>query len=161
MARITSQLQGETCRSLCNPSPLFSTSIRLILNRFLVAVLGVSVSGCVSAIALDRAVVAYDRTAVELVSKQLLLNIARARHNQPMHFTADIQHCRDVQFCFHCGRHASVDRGTWLPARADFRRERGGKSHHQYYANAGRRIHPKAADPVSRAEAHYAVAPGL
>ncbi len=38
--------------------------------------------------ALDRAVVAYDRTTTESVSKQLLLNIARARHNQPMHFTA-------------------------------------------------------------------------
>jgi len=49
---------------------------------------GTSVSGCLSPIALDRAVVAYDRTAVETVSKQLLLNIARARHNQPIHFTA-------------------------------------------------------------------------
>lgn len=31
---------------------------------------------------------AYDATIAESVSKQLLLNIARARHNQPMHFTA-------------------------------------------------------------------------
>ena len=46
-----------------------------------------NVCGCVSAIALDRAVIAYDKTATELVAKQLLLNIARARHNQPMHFT--------------------------------------------------------------------------
>lgn len=64
------------------------TLLRFVLNWFLVAVLGVSVSGCVSVLALNWALVAYDRTAVELVSKQLLLNIARARHNQPVHFTA-------------------------------------------------------------------------
>jgi hypothetical protein len=44
--------------------------------------------GCVSPIALDRAVMAYDMTTADSVSKQLLLNIARARYNQPMHFTA-------------------------------------------------------------------------
>src|SRR5262245_362948 len=87
MTRRTIQMHGETCRCFCTPSPLFSASIRLLLTWFLVALLGVSVSGCVSTIALDRAVMAYDKTTAELVSKQLLLNIARARHNQPMHFT--------------------------------------------------------------------------
>ena len=38
--------------------------------------------------ALDRAAIAYDTTTADSVSKQLLLNIARARHSQPMHFTA-------------------------------------------------------------------------
>ena len=65
--------------------------------------LGVSISGCVSAIALDRAVVAYDRTAVELVSKQLLLNIARARHNQPIHFTAISNIAATYNFAFSAG----------------------------------------------------------
>lgn len=46
------------------------------------------VSGCASNVALDHAVVAYDTTTANSISKQLLLNIARARHNQPMHFTA-------------------------------------------------------------------------
>lgn len=41
-----------------------------------------------STIALDRAVEAYDRTTADSVSKQLLLNIARARQNLPIHFTA-------------------------------------------------------------------------
>jgi hypothetical protein len=41
----------------------------------------------VSALTLDWAVMAYDETTTELVSKQLLINIARARHNQPLHFT--------------------------------------------------------------------------
>jgi hypothetical protein len=45
-------------------------------------------AGCASPIALDRAVMAYDMTTADSVSKQLLLNIARARYNQPMHFTA-------------------------------------------------------------------------
>ncbi|MBC7943760.1 MAG: hypothetical protein H7X91_00495, partial [Burkholderiales bacterium] len=60
-------------------------------SRFLLAAVGVAIVGtvgCASTIALDRAVVAYDTTTAESVSKQLLLNIARARHNQPMHFTA-------------------------------------------------------------------------
>ncbi len=37
---------------------------------------------------LDRAVLAYDTTTAQSVSKQLLLNIARAHRNEPMHFTA-------------------------------------------------------------------------
>jgi len=38
-------------------------------------------------VALDRAVMAYDRTDVDLVSKLLLLNIARAHRDLPLHFT--------------------------------------------------------------------------
>lgn len=53
-----------------------------------VAIAMVWTAGCASTIALDRAVMAYDTTTAESVSKQLLLNIARARHNEPMHFTA-------------------------------------------------------------------------
>ena len=45
-------------------------------------------SGCASMVSLERAVVTYDTTIADSVSKQLLLNIARARHNEPMHFTA-------------------------------------------------------------------------
>jgi hypothetical protein len=46
-------------------------------------------AGCTStsAVALDRAVIAYDRSVVDLVSKLLLINIARAHQNEPMHFT--------------------------------------------------------------------------
>jgi hypothetical protein len=60
--------------------------------RRLACLLGVSfaglLAGCASPIALDKAVMAYDATTADSVSKQLLLNIARARLNQPMHFTA-------------------------------------------------------------------------
>ena len=60
---------------------------RLALAPLTVTLLAVGVAGCASTLALDRAVVAYDTTTADSVAQQLLLNIARARHNQPMHFT--------------------------------------------------------------------------
>ena len=69
----------------------------LTLASLVLGLLGMMEIGCASTIALDRAIVAYDTTTAESVSKQLLLNIARARHNQPMHFTAHLQHRRDLQ----------------------------------------------------------------
>jgi hypothetical protein len=47
-----------------------------------------ALSGCLAPMALDRAVMSYDRVADDTVSRQLLLNIARAKHNEPLHFTA-------------------------------------------------------------------------
>jgi hypothetical protein len=52
------------------------------------AVIGVCLAGCSTIVPLDHAVVAYDMTTAESVERQLLLNIARARNNQPIHFTA-------------------------------------------------------------------------
>jgi len=49
------------------------------------ALLGLS--GCLSPIALDHAAIAYNQATANVVSKQLLLNIARARHNDPPYFT--------------------------------------------------------------------------
>lgn len=54
-------------------------------TTFLAAML---LAGCTSTVPLDHAVVSYDVTTAESVEKQLLLNIARARNNQPIHFTA-------------------------------------------------------------------------
>jgi hypothetical protein len=48
---------------------------------------GLLVSGCLSPITLNRAVVAYDQSVTEALAKQLLINIARAQHHQPVHFT--------------------------------------------------------------------------
>lgn len=48
----------------------------------------VILQGCVSSPALfDDAVISYDKSITETLSKQLLLNIARAHQHQPMHFT--------------------------------------------------------------------------
>jgi len=51
------------------------------------AALAVGLSACVSPIELNRAVIAYDAAADDTLSRELLLNIARARHNEPLHFT--------------------------------------------------------------------------
>ncbi|MEQ1720186.1 MAG: hypothetical protein ABL887_03620 [Nitrosomonas sp.] len=44
-------------------------------------------SGCISPIALNRAVLAYDDAVTDTISQQLLINIVRAHHSQPIHFT--------------------------------------------------------------------------
>ena len=44
-------------------------------------------AGCVSPMALNRAVIAYDDAVTDAVSQQLLINIVRAHHRQPVHFT--------------------------------------------------------------------------
>jgi hypothetical protein len=46
-----------------------------------------SVTGCLSPITLNRAVTAYDEAVTDAISKQLLINIARAHKHQPIHFT--------------------------------------------------------------------------
>jgi hypothetical protein len=59
--------------------------------HFLWAILGilcsVAVTGCLSPITLNRAVTAYDQAITDAISKQLLINIARAHQHQPIHFT--------------------------------------------------------------------------
>ncbi len=56
--------------------------------RIATALIGLCLAGCTSIVPLDHVVVAYDMTTAENVERQLLLNIARARNNQPIHFTA-------------------------------------------------------------------------
>ena len=46
-----------------------------------------ALSGCLSPITLTRAVTTYDEAVTDAVSKQLLINIARAHRHQPIHFT--------------------------------------------------------------------------
>ncbi len=45
-------------------------------------------SGCLSAKALENVVIAYDHSVTRSLVEQLLLNIARSHHHQPVHFTA-------------------------------------------------------------------------
>ena len=44
-------------------------------------------TGCLSPITLNRAVIVYDEAVTRAESEQLLINIARAQHHQPIHFT--------------------------------------------------------------------------
>ena len=50
-------------------------------------VCSLAVTGCLSPITLNRAVTAYDQAVTDAISKQLLINIARAHQHQPIHFT--------------------------------------------------------------------------
>src|SRR5574340_1415332 len=44
-------------------------------------------AGCLSPPTLNRAVLAYDEAITDALSKELLINIARAHHHEPIHFT--------------------------------------------------------------------------
>ncbi|MEP6959876.1 MAG: hypothetical protein ABI980_14195 [Nitrospirota bacterium] len=50
-------------------------------------VCSLAVTGCLSPITLNRAVTSYDEAITDAISKQLLINIARAHQYQPIHFT--------------------------------------------------------------------------
>ena len=60
-------------------------------------------SGCLSPVSLTRAVVAYDDAITEAQSKQLLINIARAQHHQPIHFTGVSNVAATFDFRFTAG----------------------------------------------------------
>lgn len=60
-------------------------------------------SGCLSPVTLTRAVIAYDDAITESQSKQLLLNIARAQHHQPIHFTGVANVAATFDFRFTAG----------------------------------------------------------
>lgn len=60
-------------------------------------------SGCLSPVTLTRAVIAYDDAITESQSKQLLMNIARAQHHQPIHFTGVSNVAATFDFRFTAG----------------------------------------------------------
>ena len=67
----------------------------------------IGITGCFGKVALDRAVIDYDSTTTESISKQLLLNVARAHYNQPMHFTAISSIAATYKFSASAGTAAS------------------------------------------------------
>ncbi|TRW94454.1 hypothetical protein [Candidatus Methylobacter oryzae] len=60
-------------------------------------------SGCFSPIALDYAVIEYDKATTDTLSKQLLLNIARSHQHQPLHFTGISNIAATFNFQFNAG----------------------------------------------------------
>lgn len=77
------------------------TSFRWI--AVLVSLCQIILSGCLSPISLTRAVIAYDDAITESQSKQLLVNIARAQHHQPIHFTGVSNVAATFDFRFAAG----------------------------------------------------------
>ena len=63
------------------------THLSLVLRALMGLGAMLTLAGCLSPPTLTRAVVSYDEAITDSISKQLLLNIARAHHHQPVHFT--------------------------------------------------------------------------
>ena len=63
------------------------THLSLVLRALMGLGTMLTLAGCLSPPTLTRAVVSYDEAITDSISKQLLLNIARAHHHQPVHFT--------------------------------------------------------------------------
>lgn len=59
--------------------------------------------GCLSPMALDRAVIECDKTTTDILSKLILLNIARSHLHQPMHFTGVSNIAATFNFQFNAG----------------------------------------------------------
>jgi len=76
---------------------------RDLLRSLLFLLLVFMLSGCLSPIALNRAVVVYDEAVTTAMSEQLLINIARARHHQPLHFTRVSNIAATFDFRFSAG----------------------------------------------------------
>lgn len=72
-------------------------------NALLWLLASISLQGCLSPLALDHAVMAYDQTTSDIQSQQLLLNIARAHQHQPLHFTGVSNIAATFNFQFNAG----------------------------------------------------------
>jgi hypothetical protein len=68
-------------------------------------------SGCLSPIAMHRAVLEYDRTVHQVEAELLLLNIARARNYRPVHFTAVSSVAATFDFRVNAGIIGRINRG--------------------------------------------------
>jgi hypothetical protein len=62
-------------------------SLRKPLRPLALLFIASGLSGCLSPMALDHVAIAYNESAADVISKQLLLNIARARFDQPIYFS--------------------------------------------------------------------------
>lgn len=60
---------------------------RQFTDWILVCVCAAGLTGCFAPMTLEGDVMKYDATSTNILSRQLLLNIARARHHDPIHFT--------------------------------------------------------------------------
>ncbi|MCA9473424.1 MAG: hypothetical protein MRJ96_12085 [Nitrospirales bacterium] len=68
-----------------------------------ISVLMLNTSACLSPFALDHAVTAYDHAVTNTLTEQLLLNIARAHHHHPIHFTGVSNIAATFDFRLHAG----------------------------------------------------------
>ncbi|MFA5924237.1 MAG: hypothetical protein WC856_23575 [Methylococcaceae bacterium] len=72
-------------------------------SRWLTILALCCLQGCLSPMALDHAVIEYDKTTTDILSKLILLNIARSHQHQPMHFTGVSNIAATFNFQFNAG----------------------------------------------------------
>jgi len=86
---------------------IFNFYPRVVLTkasaRWLAILVLSGLQGCFSPMALDHAVIEYDKTITDILSKQLLLNIARSHQHQPLHFTGVSNIAATFNFQFNAG----------------------------------------------------------
>jgi hypothetical protein len=75
----------------------------LLKREVAVALLAATLAGCMAPLTLDDMVVSYNEAVIDSISKQLLFNIARARHHQPLHFTGVSNIAATLNFQFTVG----------------------------------------------------------
>ena len=80
-----------------------SISIPKFIPRCLIIAGLCGLQGCLSPMALDYAVIEYDKTTTDILSKLILLNIARSHQHQPMHFTGVSNIAATFNFQFNAG----------------------------------------------------------
>lgn len=78
-------------------------NMHLYSRRLLLSSLLFLLTGCLSPISLKNAVSTYDEATTSAISRQLLTNIARAHHHQPIHFTAVSNVAATFDFRFSAG----------------------------------------------------------
>ena len=81
-------------------------------HRLALALVAISLTGCVGPVALERALPSYDETVSQLQGQSLLLNIARAQHDMPPHFTSTTSIVATFNFETHAGVAANVPSST-------------------------------------------------
>ena len=73
------------------------------ITRWLAIFVLCGLQGCLSPMALDHAAIEYDKATSDILSKLLLLNIARSHQHQPMHFTGVSNIAATFNFQFNAG----------------------------------------------------------
>lgn len=79
-----------------------------------------TLAGCVSPIAMHRAVMEHDRTVSRVQTDRLLLNIARARYRRHLHFTAVSNVAATFDFRTTAGFNGELFEGVFAGAPAGF-----------------------------------------
>lgn len=90
----------STAMFLKNASKIQSNHLPVVRALAVTCCLSLS---CLSPVTLNRAVMTYDESVTNTLSQQLLLNIARAQHHQPLHFTGVSNIAATFDFRFGAG----------------------------------------------------------